>query len=116
MHSVPTVSYYLENKYPHFMFTFTYKKVTDVWNSEVDYRVKIFKMAVYKLFHHGTAYVLHLLGLNHHARSLLVECDMFSVVPIMDWQRNHTLIFDIKFHDSYLMKCLHNNITQDDTI
>ena len=34
----------------------------------------------------------------------------------MDWQIKTPLNFDIKFHDSYLMKCLHNNITQDDTI
>ena len=42
---------------------------------------------------------------------LLVEIDMFSVSPIMDWKRKKkTLFFDIKCHDSYLMKCLHNNI------
>ena len=46
----------------------------------------------------------------------LVEDDMFSVFPIMDWQRKIALTFDIKFHDSYLMKCLHTNITQNDTI
>ena len=27
-----------------------------------------------------------------------------------------TIFFDIKCHDSYLMKCLHNSITQNDTI
>ena len=47
---------------------------------------------------------------------LLVEVDMFSVFPIKDWQRKNILIFDIKFNDSYLMKCLHNNYTQNDTI
>ena len=47
---------------------------------------------------------------------LLVEVDMFSVFRIMDGQRKkkHTLIFYIKLHD--LMKCLHNYITQNDTI
>ena len=48
---------------------------------------------------------------------LLVEVDMFSVFsPIMDWQKKKTIFFDIKCHDSYLMKCLHNNITQNDAI
>ena len=48
---------------------------------------------------------------------LLVEVDMFSVFPIMDWKRKKkTIFFDIKCHDSYLMKCLHNNISQNDTI
>ena len=43
---------------------------------------------------------------------LLVLVDMFSVSPIMDWkkEKNKTIFFDIKCHDSYLMKCLHNNI------
>ena len=45
----------------------------------------------------------------------LVEDDMFSVFPTMDWQKKKTIFFDIKCHDSYLMKCLHN-ITQNDTI
>ena len=50
--------------------------------------------------------------------SLLVEVDMFNVSPIMDWKkkRKKTIFFDIKCHDSYLMKCLHNNISQNDTI
>ena len=39
---------------------------------------------------------------------LLVEVDMFSVFPIMDWKKEKTIFFDIKCHDSYLMKCLHN--------
>ena len=31
----------------------------------------------------------------------------------MDWKKEKkTLFFDIKCHDSYLMKRLHNNITQ----
>ena len=46
---------------------------------------------------------------------LLLEVDMFSVFPIWIGKEN-TLIFDFKFHDSYLMKCLHNSITQNDTI
>ena len=41
---------------------------------------------------------------------LLVEVEMFSVLPIMDWQIKKIKL-DSKFHDSYLMKCLHNNIT-----
>ena len=45
---------------------------------------------------------------------LLVEVDMFSVFPIMDWEK--TIFFDIKCHDSYLMRCFHNNISQNDTI
>ena len=47
---------------------------------------------------------------------LLVEVDMFSVFSLLWIGKEKTLIFDIKFHDSYLMKCLHNNITQNDTI
>ena len=47
---------------------------------------------------------------------LLVEVDMFSVFPIMDWKKKKTIFTDIKCHDSYLMKCLHNNTTQNDTI
>ena len=46
---------------------------------------------------------------------LLVEVDMFSVIPIMDWKMKLKLFFDIKCHYS-LMKCLHNNNTQNDTI
>ena len=46
---------------------------------------------------------------------LLVEVDMFSVFPIMDWKKN-TIFVDIKCHDFYLMKCLHNDISQNDTI
>ena len=47
---------------------------------------------------------------------LLVEVDMFSVFPIMDWKKKKTIFFDVKCHNSYLMKCLHNNINQNDTI
>ena len=48
---------------------------------------------------------------------LLVEVDMFNVFPITDRKKKKTIIFfDIKCHHSYLMKCLHNNITQNDTI
>ena len=47
---------------------------------------------------------------------LLVEVDMFSVSPIMGWKKEKTIFFDIKCHDPYLMKCLHNNISQNDTI
>ena len=46
---------------------------------------------------------------------LLVENDVFGVSPIMDWEKKKKF-FDIKCHDSYLMKCLHNNIGQNDTI
>ena len=36
-------------------------------------------------------------------------CSVFS--PNMDWKKEKkTIFFDIKCHDSYLMKCLHNNI------
>ena len=47
---------------------------------------------------------------------LSVEIDMFSVSPIMDWKKKKAIFFDIKCHDSYIMKCLHNNISQNDTI
>ena len=47
---------------------------------------------------------------------LLVEVDMFSVSPIIDWIKIKTIFFDIKCRDSFLMKCLHNNISQNDTI
>ena len=43
---------------------------------------------------------------------LLVEVDMFSVFPYHGLAKEKTIFFDIKWHDSYLMKCLHNNITQ----
>ena len=46
---------------------------------------------------------------------LLVEVDMF-IVSLLWIGKEKTPIFDIKFLDSYLMKCLHNNITQNDTI
>ena len=47
---------------------------------------------------------------------LLVEVDMFSVFPYYGLEKEKTIFFDIKCHDSYLMKCLHNNISQNDTI
>ena len=48
---------------------------------------------------------------------LLVEVDMFSVFPYFGLEKEKTTIFfDIKCHDSYLKKCLHNNISQNDTI
>ena len=52
---------------------------------------------------------------------LLVEVDMFSVFPhygLKKEKKKKTIIlfFDIKCHYSYLMKCLHKNITQNDTI
>ena len=34
----------------------------------------------------------------------------------MDWKKKKTTFFDIKCHDSYLMKCLHDKISQNDTI
>ena len=43
---------------------------------------------------------------------LLVEVDMFSVVPHYGLEKEKTIFFYIKCHDSYLMKCLHNNISQ----
>ena len=47
---------------------------------------------------------------------LLVEVDMFSVFPYCWLEKEKKIFFDIKCHNSYLMKCLHNNITQNDTI
>ena len=50
---------------------------------------------------------------------LLVEVDMYSVFSyygLENEKKTKTIFFDINCHDSYLMKCLHNNITQNDTI
>ena len=49
---------------------------------------------------------------------ILVEVDMFSVFPYyeLEKEKKHTIFFDIKCHNSYLMMCLHNNISQNDTI
>ena len=47
---------------------------------------------------------------------LLVEVDMFSVFPYYGLEKEKNNILDIKCHDSYLMKCLHNIIIQNDTI
>ena len=46
---------------------------------------------------------------------LLVEVDMFSVFPYYEMEKK-LIFFDIKCHDSYLMKCIHNNISQNGTI
>ena len=46
---------------------------------------------------------------------LLVEVDnMFSVFPYNGLEKEKKTFFNIKCHDSYLMKCLHNNISQND--
>ena len=48
---------------------------------------------------------------------LLVEVDMFSVLPYYGLEKEkkqYSLI--TKCHGSYLMKCLHNKIIQNDTI
>ena len=58
----------------------------------------------------------YLLGLNHHARTIMLEVDMISVFPYYGLEKEKSVFFDIKCHDSYFMKCLHNNITQNDTI
>ena len=47
---------------------------------------------------------------------LLVEVDIFSVFPYYGLEKEKKIFFDIKCHDSYLMKCLHNNISRNDTI
>ena len=47
---------------------------------------------------------------------LLVEVDIIIVFPYYGLAKEKTLFFEIKCHDSYSMKCLHNNITQNDTI
>ena len=49
---------------------------------------------------------------------LLVEVDMFSVFPYyrLENEEKPTIFFDFKCHDSDLRKCLHNNISQNDTI
>ena len=46
----------------------------------------------------------------------LTYFDMFSVFPYYGLEKENTIFFDIKWHGSYLMKCLHNNISQNDTI
>ena len=43
---------------------------------------------------------------------LLVEVDKFSVFPYYGLEKEKTIFFDIKCHGSYLMKCLHNNLSQ----
>ena len=45
---------------------------------------------------------------------LMVEVDMFSVLPYYGLEKEKKPIyFDLlKCHDSYLMKCFHNNITK----
>ena len=47
---------------------------------------------------------------------LLVEVDMFSAFPYYGLANKITLNFDSKFHDPYLMKCLHKSIIPNDTI
>ena len=47
---------------------------------------------------------------------LLVEVDMFSIFPHYGLEKEKTVFFDIKCHISYLLKCLHNYISQNDTI
>ena len=49
---------------------------------------------------------------------LLVEFDIFSVSPIMDWKKKKTIFFDIECQCSYLMEAytILNNISQNDTI
>ena len=48
---------------------------------------------------------------------LFIEVGVSSDSPNMDWKKKKTtILFDIKCHDSNLMKCLHNNISQNDTI
>ena len=42
---------------------------------------------------------------------LLEEVGMFGVSPIMHRKREKTIFFGIKCHGSYLMECLHNNIS-----
>ena len=48
---------------------------------------------------------------------ILVEVDNVQCFPLL-WigKRKKKQYFDIKCHDSYLMKCLHNDISQNDTI
>ena len=46
---------------------------------------------------------------------LLVEVDMVSAFPYYELANKITLNFDSKFHDSYLMMCIHNSITKNNT-
>ena len=43
---------------------------------------------------------------------LLAEVDMFNVFPNYGLEKEKKIFFDIECHDSYLMKCLHNNVSQ----
>ena len=47
---------------------------------------------------------------------LLVEVEIFSGFPYYGSEKGKKTFFDGKCHGSYLMKCLHNNISQNDTI
>ena len=48
---------------------------------------------------------------------LLVEVNMLNVFPYYGLEKEKkTIFFGIKCHDSYLMKCLLNDISQNDTI
>ena len=47
---------------------------------------------------------------------LLVEDNILSFFPLLWIGIEKNNILDIKCHDSYLVKCLHNNISQNDTI
>ena len=42
---------------------------------------------------------------------LLVEVDMFSIFTYYGLEKEKEIFVDIKCHDSYLMKCVHNNIS-----
>ena len=47
---------------------------------------------------------------------LVVEADTFNDFPFYGLANKLTLNFDSKFLDSYLMMCLNNSNTQNDTI
>ena len=57
-----------------------------------------------------------MLILNHHASMFIGRSWYVQCFPFYGLEEKKTIFFDIKCHDSYLMKCLHNDITQNDRI
>ena len=47
--------------------------------------------------------------------TLIFNC-IFCIQSNLELTFLHVVVFDIKCHNSYFMKCLHNNIGQNDTI
>ena len=58
----------------------------------------------------------YLLSLNRDDSTFIGRRWYVQCFPFYRLEKEKAIFFDIKFHDSYLMKCLHNNISQNDTI